>query len=78
MFLTLVLTGFLQEFYGNKKTNTIEVRPVPGQKLKEILQDIGINPLLVSIVVVDSRRVDLDYVPLPGERIYLIPPLSGG
>jgi sulfur carrier protein ThiS len=57
---------------------TRRVETGPGRTVRDILQDIGLNPALVAFIYVEGRVQKLDFVPSDGQRITLQPPVSGG
>ncbi len=57
---------------------TRRVETEPGRSIRDILQDIGLNPALVAFIYVEGKVQKLDYVPAEGQRITLQPPVSGG
>lgn len=57
---------------------TRRVETQPGRSIRDILQDIGLNPALVAFIYVEGKVQKLDYVPSEGQSITLQPPVSGG
>lgn len=49
-----------------------------GKTIKEILEDIGVNPALVAIIHTEGKGKGLNYVPSDGETLTLQPPVAGG
>jgi len=49
-----------------------------GKSVKEILNDIGVNPSFVAFIYTDGKLGRLDYIPSNGQSITLQPPVSGG
>ncbi len=57
---------------------TRRVETEAGKSLREILDDIGLNPAFVAFAFKDGRLKRLDYIPSEGDIITLQPPVSGG
>ena len=57
---------------------TRRVETEPGKSIREILQDIGIDPRLVAFIYTGGKVKKLDYIPQDGQTITLQPPVSGG
>jgi sulfur carrier protein ThiS len=57
---------------------TRRVEAQPGQRLREILAAVGIDPGLVAFAIKGDQLKRLDYVPADGDVITLQPPVSGG
>lgn len=57
---------------------TRRVETEEGKTIKEILNDLGINPALVAFVYTEGKVKGLDYIPSGGQSITLQPPVSGG
>lgn len=57
---------------------TRRIETEAGKTIKEILNDLGINPALVAFVYTEGKVKGLDYIPSDGQSITLQPPVSGG
>jgi len=57
---------------------TRKVETESGRSIKEILNDLGINPSFVAFAYTEGKVQGLDYVPKEGQNITLQPPVSGG
>ena len=57
---------------------TRRVETESGKSVREILNDLGINPALVAFVYTESKMKGLDYIPSDGQCVTLQPPVSGG
>ena len=55
---------------------TMEVEP--GTTVAEILPRLGVPNQEVTLLMVDGRRRDLDFVLQGNERVALFPPIGGG
>jgi hypothetical protein len=57
-------------------TRRIEVE---GEKtIREILQDLSLDPAYIALIYVDGKMADLSFKPSHGQTITLQPPVSGG
>jgi sulfur carrier protein ThiS len=55
------------------------VRPVePGQTVAEVVGELGLNPDLVAIVMVNGRQRSKSDLLQPGDRVKLLPMVGGG
>ena len=50
----------------------------PGTTVAEILPRLGVPDQEVTLLMVDGRRRDLDFVLQGNERVALFPPIGGG
>lgn len=57
---------------------TRRVETEPGKSIREILQDIGIDPRFVAFIYTGGKVKKLDTIPQDGQTITLQPPVSGG
>lgn len=57
---------------------TRRIETQEGKTIREILQDIGINPALVAFVYTSGKVKRLDSIPADGQIITLQPPVAGG
>jgi sulfur carrier protein ThiS len=57
---------------------TRRVEVPEGTRVKEILEDIGLNPAFVAFVYAGGKVRGFDYIPRDGETITLQSPVSGG
>ena len=57
---------------------TRKVETEDGKSVKDILNDLGINPGFIAYAYTGGKVKQLDYIPREGENITLQPPVSGG
>lgn len=57
---------------------TRKVDATEGLTLRQILESIGVPPGHVAMSFLESRLINLSYVPKDGETITLRPPVQGG
>jgi sulfur carrier protein ThiS len=70
----LTLVGLLKK-YGPAHV----VRPVkPGQTVAEVVGELGLNPDLVAIVMVNGRQGSKSDPLQPGDTVKLLPMVGGG
>ena len=70
----LTLVGLLRK-YGPAHA----LRPVePGQTIAEVIGELGLNPDLVAIVMVNGRQRSKSDSLQPGDRVKLLPMVGGG
>jgi len=50
----------------------------PGLTLRQIMNELGINPQLIMGVVVNGKLQKKEYIPENGDRVILLSPPSGG
>ncbi len=56
----------------------ISLEVEPGTTVAQILPSLGVPTKEVSLLMVDGRRRDLDFVLQGDERVALFPPIGGG
>jgi sulfur carrier protein ThiS len=74
MEITLRATSHLAEFMPASGTLNLN----EGSRVKDVLEDLGINSDLVMLVVLDGVLADIDSRLDEGMTVELIPPISGG
>jgi hypothetical protein len=50
----------------------------PGTTIASIVDELGIAPAEIGVLLVGGRHVELEHVPAPGETIAIFPLLGGG
>jgi thiamine biosynthesis protein ThiS len=70
----LTLVGLLKEYGPAHASVTIE----PGQTVREVVEELGLNPELVAVVMVNGRQKSKDYPLQPGDKVKLVPVVGGG
>jgi len=79
MTVFLKVGGILREYLKpDVDEYTRRVVCEPGQSLRQILDSVGVRPILVAMAIVDGAIVKHDYVPKEGDVITLRPPVQGG
>jgi sulfur carrier protein ThiS len=70
----LTLVGLLKK-YGPAHTS-LAIKP--GQAVVEVIRELGLNPDLVAIVMVNGRQRSKGDALDPGDRVKLLPMVGGG
>ncbi len=70
----LTLVGLLKEYGPAHASLTIK----PGQTVREVLEELGLNPNLVAMVMVNGRQKSKDHPLQPGDKVKLVPIVGGG
>mgnify|MGYP000901329675 FL=1 len=73
--LKIKVHGHLYWYAGKKWELELEVKPEPIEK---ILEEIGIPLGEVSFVAKDSKKVELEYLPMDGDTLDVYPVVGGG
>lgn len=74
MAVTLIAAGMLKEYIGGRS----RLELAPGSTVREMLEEIGVPPELVAVVVREGRLVPKDYRPQDGETIKVFTVIGGG
>ena len=70
----LTLVGLLKKYGPAHATPAID----PGQTVREVVRELGLNPDLVAIVMVNGRQESKDHRLQPGDEVKLLPLVGGG
>jgi sulfur carrier protein ThiS len=70
----LTLVGLLKEYGPAHTSLTI----TPGQTVREVLEELGLKPELVAMVMVNGRQKSKDHPLQPGDKVKLVPIVGGG
>lgn len=70
----VTLVGLLKKYVPGQSSLTIE----PGQTVMEVITDLGLDPQLVAIVLVNGRQRFKSYRLQDGDRVKLVPIVGGG
>jgi thiamine biosynthesis protein ThiS len=70
----LTLVGLLKKYAPPDTPLTIE----PGQTVAEVIGDLGVDPDLVAIVMVNGRQKLKSYRLQDGDQLKLVPMVGGG
>jgi len=66
--------GVLRRYVGGQEQLFAEA----GQSIRDVILALGMRPWLVSVVMVNRARTDKSYILQPGDRLKLLPLISGG
>ncbi|SHJ55615.1 hypothetical protein SAMN02745751_02833 [Dethiosulfatibacter aminovorans DSM 17477] len=77
MDITVKLSNSMLLIYEDKKETEKLVIDKP-MTVNEILMEIGVNPILAPMILIDSKRVGKNHIIDSNELITVIGPLAGG
>ncbi|MDY6826951.1 MAG: MoaD/ThiS family protein [Bacillota bacterium] len=81
MTITVYLHDILKEkvaVAGKRKNSRLELVMPAGATTADLLDQVGLQPSRVGMIVTGGRRVGLDYRLQAGDIIQLFAPLAGG
>ena len=70
----LTLVGLLRKYGPTHASLAVE----PGSTVREVIGELGVNPDLVAIVMVNGRQKSKDHPLQPGDMVKLLPMVGGG
>lgn len=70
----LTLVGLLKKYGPAQSSLTVE----PGRTVMDVIEDLGLNPDLVAIVMVNGRQKFKSYRLQDGDNVKLVPMVGGG
>lgn len=70
----VTFVGLLKKYVPGQSSLTIK----PGQTVMEVITDLGLDPQLVAIVLVNGRQRFKSYRLQDGDRVKLVPIVGGG
>lgn len=77
MKLTVELQGFLKD-YSPAGDRVFEYDLPDGSSVNTLVDRLGVPDELASVVIVSDENVEPSHTLRDGDRVTLIPPLSGG
>ena len=72
--IELTLVGLLRNYGPAQVSHPIEA----GQTVSDVIQELGLNPDLVAIVMVNGRQGFKGHRLQPGDKVKLLPLVGGG
>jgi len=66
--------GILKRYVGGQERLFVE----SGKSIQDVILALGMRPWLVSVVMVNGGRTEKSYMLRPGDRLKLLPLISGG
>ncbi len=72
--VNLTLVGLLKEYGPAHASLTVE----PGKTVRQVVEELGLNPELVAVVMVNGRQESKDHPLQPGDEVKLVPVVGGG
>jgi molybdopterin synthase sulfur carrier subunit len=79
MALQILVNATLRQYvpgYNPYQGINLEVRP--GASVAQVIAELGLPAQEVTLIMVDGRRQEADYVLRGDERLGLFPPIGGG
>lgn len=79
MALQIFLNATLRQYvpgYDPYKGMALEIPP--GAAVSQVIVSLGLPPKEVTLIMVDGRRQEADFVLQGNERLGLFPPIGGG
>jgi sulfur carrier protein ThiS len=70
----VTLVGVLRHYVGGQEQVFVEA----AQSIHDVILALGMRPWLVSVVMVNGVRSEKSYILQPGDRLKLLPLISGG
>lgn len=70
----LTLVGLLRKYGPAQASLTVK----PGETVVDVIRELGLNPDLVAIVMVNGRQRSKADPLDPGDRVKLVPMVGGG
>lgn len=70
----VIPVGILKQYVDGKEQLFVEA----GQSIRDAILALGMRPWLVSVVIVNGVRAQKSYILQPGDRLKLLPLISGG
>jgi sulfur carrier protein ThiS len=70
----LILVGLLRTYGPHHTLLAVET----GQTVSDVIRELGLNPDLVAIVMVNGRQESKGHRLQPGDQVKLLPLVGGG
>ncbi len=74
MSATIKLLGSLKQYVGGRS----EVSVSAGRSVRQAIQELGLKPEIVAMVVVNDAPADKEYVLQEGDVVKLLAVIGGG
>lgn len=74
MSVEVTMVGLLKQYGPPESSLTVE----PGRTVREVIEDLGLDPDLVAIVMVNGRQKFKSYRLQDGDHVKLVPMVGGG
>ncbi len=83
MKITVIVQGHSVEYFPEEQfppdhDGPYEFELGEAMTVRQFLETVGVNPLLVMAVIVDGKRMDKDFHLYDGADVILLAPLAGG
>lgn len=79
MALQIFINATLREYvpgYNPHQGLSLEIQP--GSSVAQVIARLGLPAKEVTLIMVDGRRQEADFILQGGERLGLFPPIGGG
>jgi molybdopterin synthase sulfur carrier subunit len=79
MALQIFINATLRDYvpgYNPHQGITLEIQP--GTSVAQVIARLGLPAKEVTLIMVDGRRQEADFILQGGERLGLFPPIGGG
>ena len=70
----LTLVGLLRNYGPHHTSLAVET----GQTVSDVIRELGLDPDLVAIVMINGRQGSKDHPLQPGDKVKLLPLVGGG
>jgi thiamine biosynthesis protein ThiS len=70
----LTLVGLLKKYGPDQSSLTVE----SGRTVREMIEELGVDPDLVAVVMVNGRQKFKSYQLQDGDNVKLVPMVGGG
>jgi molybdopterin synthase sulfur carrier subunit len=79
MALTIFLNATLRQYVpGYDPYQGLPLEVPPGSTVARVIQRLGLPAQDVTLIMVDGRRQEADFILQGNERVGLFPPIGGG
>jgi sulfur carrier protein ThiS len=79
MALQILLNASLRRFFPDYHPPVgLSLEVPPGTTVAQVVDRLGLPPAEITLIMVNGRRREMDYVLQGDERLGLFPPIGGG
>jgi molybdopterin synthase sulfur carrier subunit len=79
MSLQIFLNATLRQYLpGYDPHRGVSLEVPPGTVVSQVIAQLGLPPQEITLIMVDGRRREADFVLQGNERLGLFPPIGGG
>lgn len=73
-----MITVKLFAYFRDQRGKEVQVNYFEGIKIIDVVNQLGIDPALVAIILVNGKHQPLDSILLDNQKLFLFPPVAGG